>query len=183
MWMRGLRRCIIEMAMRLENGDPVVFVVPTGPQGSSTQETFEECRKWAANSSAKEFYERGGKQYLALPGKVNANSKGRDIVNGLVSESEALRLIQTNDGISIELDAQKDMPANEKPWPPPGLQPFEATCASWPARMARVLHFSLCELAKLDLQTRGGGFRIVFRILAHLNPLYENEEQARAAGC
>ena len=30
MWMRGLRCCIIEMAMRLENGDRVVFVVGPG---------------------------------------------------------------------------------------------------------------------------------------------------------
>ena len=120
LWMRGVRRCIVEMAMRLVKGDRVVLVLPTGDEGSSTQKTFEEYRIWAANSKsdAKWFYELGGKQYLALPGEVHANNKGSDIVSGIVGESEAIELIQTNDGISIQLDAQNDRPANEKPCRP-----------------------------------------------------------------
>ena len=98
LWMRGVRRCIVEMAMRLVKGDRVVLVLPTGDEGSSTQKTFEEYRKWAANSKgdAKWFYELGGKQYLALPGEVHANNKGSDIVCGIVGESDAINLIEQN---------------------------------------------------------------------------------------
>ena len=113
-WMRGLRRCIVEMAMRLIEGDRIVLVLPTGGFGSGTQQVYEDYRKWAAPSDHKVFFERRGKQHLALPGRVHVNSHGREIVNGM-PEGEAIKLIRGYDGISIELDAQEDRPQTEQP--------------------------------------------------------------------
>ena len=114
LWHRGLVRCIIEMAMRLVKGVRIALVVPSGELGSSTQATYEDYRKWAARSRDKQLFDRCGKQYLALWGKVHANGNGSDIVNGAKNDSEAIQLILGNDGISIELDAQRDRPSTEK---------------------------------------------------------------------
>ena len=113
-WHRSRVRCIIEMAMRLVKRVRIALVVPSGDLGSSTQATYEDYRKWAARSRDKQLFDRCGNQYLALWDTVDANGNGSDIVNGAKNDSEATQLILGNDGISIELDAQRHRPSTKK---------------------------------------------------------------------